>query len=126
MRVVLSVVAGAMILAALPVAAHHSFAAEFDVNRPISITGTVTRVELTNPHAWLHLDVENDEGVAEPWKVEMLGINTLLRRGWTRDTLTPGDVISITGFGSRDGTNTGNASRVTRDNGELLWDSAAR
>ncbi len=100
--------------------AHHSFSAEFDVGRPVEITGAVIEVEWTNPHAWIHLETA-DSG---QWAVEMLGVNTLVRSGMTPQTVKQGDVLTITGFGSRDGTNTANASSVHRGSGEALWSSA--
>ena len=126
MRVLFSIIVGvAWLLAAVPAAPHHSFAAEFDVSRSIELTGTVTRVQWTNPHAWLHIDVEDDDNNVQSWAIELLGINALIRRGWTRDTVKAGDVVSIEGFGARDGRNTGNASMVTMVNtGERLWDSS--
>jgi hypothetical protein len=102
--------------------AHHSFSAEFDVGRPVELTGTVRDIEWTNPHAWLHLDVTGAEGEVRTWAVEMLGVNALARGGLSSRTLKAGDRLIITGFGARDGTNTANASSVTRaDTGEALW-----
>ena len=104
---------------------HHSFSAEFDVGRPIDITGAITEIEWTNPHAWVHIDVVDDQGNTESWAVELLGINALVRSGFSPTTVKPGDVITVTGFGSRNGSNAANASSVTRtETGESLWSSA--
>lgn len=126
MRAVFSVfVSVTWLLAAVPAVPHHSFAAEFDINRPVQLTGTVTRIEWTNPHAWIFVDTEDDDGNVQSWAIELLGINSLLRRGWTRDRVKAGDIVNVEGFGARDGTNTGNASTVTMANtGELLWESS--
>lgn len=105
--------------------AHHSFSAEFDVGRPVDITGKVINIEWTNPHAWIHLAVEDDKGNTQEWAIEMLGVNALVRSGMTPQTVKQGDLLRVTGFGSRDGTNTANASSVRRgDTGEPLWSSA--
>lgn len=125
MKSVLSVfVAATWLLAAAPAAPHHAFSAEFDINRPVELTGTVTRMEWTNPHAWLYIDAEDDAGNVESWRIELVGINYLLRHGWGRDRVQQGDMISFRGYGARDGSNTANAAAVTLvSTGELLWAS---
>jgi hypothetical protein len=123
----LSLIVAASLLAAVPAASHHSFAAEFDVNRPVKLTGTVTKIEWTNPHAWIFIDAKDDNGSVQSWAVELVGINDLLRRGWGRDRVKGGDIINVDGFGAKNGTNTANAASVTLANsGELLWASVPR
>jgi len=130
MRIVLAqvfaIVFGMLSLLTSAVAfSHHSFSAEFDVGRPVDITGTITSVEWTNPHAWLHLDVKDEQGNLQRWSVEMLGVNSIVRSGMTPQTVKAGDLLRITGFGSRDGSNTANASSVSRaETGESLWSSS--
>jgi hypothetical protein len=115
----------AALLASIPAAAHHSFSAEFDIGRPVELTGTVTEIEWTNPHAWIHIETKGDDGSTEQWAVELLGINALARSGLTPRTVKAGDVLSVTGFGARNGSNAANASSVTRtETGETLWTSA--
>lgn len=128
MRQWFSVLVGMMwLLSATPGMAHHSFSAVFDVARPVEMTGTITRIEWTNPHAWIHIAVEGAEGNVENWSVELLGINTLLKQGWTPETAQPGDVISVVGFGARNGSTSANASSVIMvETGEQLWASATR
>lgn len=126
MRSLLSVVVGIVaLLSSLTAWSHHSFSAEFDVSRPVSLTGTVTAVEWTNPHAWLHLETKDEQGNSQQWAIEMLGVNSLVRSGMSPQTVKNGDLLTVTGFGSRDGTNTANASSVKRtETGAPLWTSA--
>jgi hypothetical protein len=122
-----SFVGAASLLAAVPALSHHSFAAEFDINRPVKLTGTVTKLEWTNPHAWIFIDAKDDSGSVHNWAIELVGINDLLRRGWGRDRVKQGDIINVQGFGAKNGTNTANASAVNlASTGELLWASVPR
>ncbi len=115
------------LLSSMTALSHHSFSAEFDVGRPVGLTGTVTSLEWTNPHAWVFIETENDQGNSESWAIELLGINTLMRSGMTPKNVKTGDLLVVTGYGSRDGTNTANASSVTnKETGKLLWASAGR
>jgi hypothetical protein len=117
----------ASLLAAVPASSHHSLAAEFDINRPIKFTGTVTKLEWTNPHAWIFVDVKDESGATQNWAVELVGINDLLRRGWGRDRVKQGDMINVDGFGAKNGTNTLNAASVTMaGTNELLWATIPR
>jgi hypothetical protein len=100
-------------LAALSAAAHHSFPAQYDVDKPVTLTGNVTRVEWTNPHIFIYIDVtDEDSGEVANWALEMGGPNALLRLGWKRDSLQPGDVITAEGSLARDGSNLANAETI--------------
>jgi hypothetical protein len=128
MRTALSTVAALVSTVTLFVAAnvwaHHSFSAEFDVGRPVKLEGTVQKFEWTNPHAWLHMEVTDAQGAKQVWAIEFLGVNALVRTGMTPKTVHPGDKLTVTGFGARDGSNTANASSAARtDSGESLWTS---
>ncbi len=107
--------------------AHHSFSLEFDVSRPVDLSGEITNIEWTNPHAWVFIDVEDESGNIQNWAVEFLGVLTLMRRGMTPDTVKPGDRVRIVGFGSRDGSSTANASSLTMvESGQVMWSSEGR
>ena len=125
MRKILSLVAClAGLFATFDTYSHHSFSAEFDVGRPVTLVGTLKEFEWTNPHAWLHMEVTDDQGKVQLWAVEMLGVNSLARNGMTPKTVQAGDKLTVTGFGARNGTNTANASSVNRtDTGVSLWTS---
>jgi len=101
------------LLASVQVLAHHSFAAEFDADKKLAMTGVVTKVEWTNPHVYFFIEVDADGGKFEEWAFEMGSPNGLMRRGWTRDTLEVGTEVIINGTQARDGSNKGNAQTVT-------------
>ena len=98
---------------AVPAVAHHSFPAQYDIDKPISLTGTVTKVEWTNPHIFIYADVTDASGKVVNWAFEMGGPNALLRQGWKRDSLKTGDLVTFEGSLARDGSNLVNARTVT-------------
>lgn len=108
-------------LLAIPALAHHSFAAEYDAKQPIKLNGTISKVEMVNPHGWIYVDVKGADGKVEHWACETGAPNALIRRGWTRDSLKPGDAIVVDGFRAKDGSTTMNARAVTFPNGKSVF-----
>jgi hypothetical protein len=105
--------------------AHHSFAAEFDANNPVTLKGTITKMEWINPHSWLHIDVKNADGTTTPWMIEGATPNTLLRRGFTRDAVKAGTEITIVGYRAKNGANRANGRDLVLADGSRLFMGSA-
>jgi hypothetical protein len=122
-RLTVVVISIAGLLAAAPVVAHHSFAAEYDADKPIKLTGAVTKIEWTNPHCFFYVDVKNEaSGKTENWGFEMGNPNALLRLGWTRNSLKQGDTVTVEGSRARDGSLHANArSMILASTGQKLF-----
>jgi hypothetical protein len=114
-----------LLLACFPVMAHHSFAAEFDTKKPVELKGTVVTVEWVNPHAWIHMEVKDENGKATPWACELGSPNLLMRNGWRPNTLKPGDAIIVNGSAAKDGTNLANAKTVKLANGDRVFNAGS-
>jgi hypothetical protein len=114
-----------LVVSVLPVLAHHSFAAEFDSAKPISLAGVVTRLDWMNPHIWVYLDTKDESGAVGHWQCEGGPPNTLTRQGWSKDSLKIGDQVTIDGFRAKDGTNTCNARSVKLPSGKNVFAGSA-
>src|SRR5499425_2473937 len=106
---------------AKPAFAHHAFAAEFDAKKPIKLRGTVTKMEWINPHAWIHIDVKKPDGTVDEWMIEAGTPNTLLRRGFTKDSLKAGTEVIVDGYQSKDGSLRANGRDITLPDGKTLF-----
>src|SRR5207247_1497362 len=117
----IALTASFLFAAAAPAFAHHAFAAEFDAKKPVKLRGTVTKMEWINPHTWIYLDVKKPDGTVEEWMVEAGTPNTLLRRGFTKDSLKAGTEVLVDGYQSKDGSLRANGRDLTLPNGQTLF-----
>jgi hypothetical protein len=114
-------VAMAMISLAPSASAHHSFAAEYDANKPVTLTGSVTKMAWINPHSWIYIDVTKPDGNVENWAVEAGPPGTLIRAGFTKESLAAGTVIKVNGYRAKDGALRANGRDITLPDGRLLF-----
>ena len=120
-RIALMLAGFGLLLVALPVLAHHAFTAEFDAKKPLKLRGTVAKVELINPHSWIHIDVKNTDGTMTRWMIEGGTPNTLLRRGFTKQSLPIGTEILVDGYQAKDGSNRANGRDLTFPDGKKIF-----
>ena len=125
MKTKLALMVAGFMAVVVPGFAHHSFAAEYDNNKPLTLTGTVTKIEWTNPHARFYMDVADDTGKVSNWEFELGSPNGLMRRGWTRNSLKAGDKITVSGYHAKDGSNLGNARSVSLADGRKIFAGSA-
>ena len=121
MRRTVCAAAAALLLATMRISAHHAFTAEYDENKRVTVSGTVTKFEWTNPHAWLYVDGKNESFKVNSWSFEMGTPNGLLHRGWRRTELKKGDQVTVEGYRAKDGSNVANARTVTMPDGRKLF-----
>jgi len=120
-KILVSLTGVCLLLAALPLFAHHAFTAEFDAKKPLKLRGTVAKVELINPHSWIHIDVKNPDGTTTRWMIEGGTPNTLLRRGFTKNSLPAGTEILVDGYQAKDGSNRANGRDLTFPDGKKIF-----
>ena len=121
MKAKIAIIIALVVVVAAPVIAHHAFSAEFDAKRPLTLEGKVTKMEWINPHAWIHIEVTKEGGAVEKWMVEGGTPNTLLRRGFTKNSLEIGTEIKVDGYQAKDGSMKANGRDLTLPNGQKLF-----
>ena len=120
-KTIAAIVSAGAMLCAVPAWAHHAFAAEFDAKKPVHLEGVVSKVELINPHSWIHVDVKSADGTVTSWMVEAGSPNVLLRRGFTKATISTGTPVVVEGYQSKDGSQRANGRDITLPNGQKLF-----
>ena len=121
MRFAMGIITAGLLMAGLPLAAHHSFAAEYDSTKPLKISGTVTKIEWTNPHARIYVDAKDEKGNVTNWNIELGGPLQLNRLGWKRDSVKVGDQVTVQGYMAKDGSKMANARNVVFADGRSVY-----
>ena len=117
----MAIVTAGLLLCGRPLVAHHAFTAEFDANKPVTLKGTVTRMEWTNPHAWLFIDVQDADGKVVNWGIECGAPNAMIRRGWNKKSIPLGTVVVVRGYQAKNGSATANGANILLPDGRRLF-----